>query len=175
MVTDGRMVTMGLAADALTFGRAVLAAPVGITAWAGNWTATALLLAVAWWSDLLDGIASRHAGGVTRLGGWDLGADTLVGAGVLTGLIVGRHAPTVWGVVGAVLGVGFVLLRNPALGMLLQALAYGLALFLILRHSPVGFGLAGVTIVAIAILGRSRLFGFVLPAFFSGVIGRRWR
>ncbi len=76
-------------ADVLTAGRMLLALPMGLAAYSAGWRATALLLSLSWWSDFLDGRLARRAGGSTRLGAWDLAADTLVGAGLLVGV---QHA-----------------------------------------------------------------------------------
>jgi len=162
----------GRSADALTAVRAVLAVPLALAAHAGNWSVAAVLLAVAWWSDFFDGRLARRSSESTALGDWDLAADTTVGAGLLIGLVLGHHVPPSWGVGGAVLGVGFLALRNPALGMLLQAAAYGPALFFAARSASPSFWLAAATIGAIAILDRRRLFGYVLPVFFGGILGR---
>lgn len=162
----------GRSADALTAVRAALAVPLALAAYAGNWSVAAVLLAVAWWSDFLDGRLARRSSEPTALGDWDLTADTTVGAGLLIGLVLGHQVPPSWGVGGAVLGVGFLALRNPALGMLLQAAAYGPALFFAARSASPSFWFAAATIGAIGILDRRRLFGYVLPVFFGSILGR---
>lgn len=159
-------------ADALTGGRMVLALPLGVAGYAGNWTITALLLSLSWWSDFFDGKLARRAGRGTRLGTWDLGADTLVGAGLLAGLVAGGHVAVPWGVAGTLLGAGYLTLGNPALGMLLQAIAYGFALWFAAEHSAIGLVAATATIAAIAIFSPSRFFGYLLPTFFKGILGR---
>lgn len=165
---------LGLLADGLTAGRALLSVPLAAVAWSGAWTEACLLLAASWWSDLLDGRLARRSGGATRLGRWDLAADTAVGAGLLVGLVGGGHVPMPWwGGAGVLLAAGYVALRNPALGMLLQAIAYGPTLwFGAVERSP-GFGVAVLSIVAIAVVDRARLLGYVLPTFFGGIVGRR--
>jgi hypothetical protein len=165
---------VGMVADGLTAGRALLSVPLAVVAWSGAWTGACLLLAASWWSDLLDGRLARRFGGATRLGRWDLAADTAVGAGLLVGLVGGGHVPAPWwGGAGALFAAGYVGLRNPAPGMLLQAIAYGPTLwFGAVERSP-GFGVAVLTIVAIAVVDRARLVGYVLPAFFGGLVGRR--
>ena len=164
---------LGRTADALTAGRLVLSVPLGAAAAAGWWNSTTVLLVVAWWSDFLDGRLARRSSAQTRLGDWDLAADTAVGAGLLAGLAVGGHVPALWAAAGALLGLGFLVLRNPALGMLLQAIAYGPTLWLAARHGRPAFILALATIAVIAVLDVRRLFDFLLPAFFRGVVGRR--
>ena len=165
----------GRAADLLSAGRALLGVPLGISASSGSWFAVAALLILSWWSDFLDGRLARRSGGRTKLGDWDLAADTTVGAGLLLGLVVGDHVPMLWGLAGGVLGAGFVVLRNPAFGMLLQAMAYGPALWFVGHESLPALALVAVTITVIAVLDASRLFGSVLPAFFGGILGRRER
>lgn len=165
--------TWGRAADSLTAGRALLALPVALVAWTGDWTAATLLLSAAWWSDFLDGRLARRAPVPTRLGQWDLAADTAVGAGLLTGLVGGGHLPPLTGAAGALLGIGFVMLGNAALGMVLQALAYGPVLWMAAWQGSPGFVVAALTISAIGVWDRARLLEYVLPTFFAGILGRR--
>lgn len=162
-------------ADALTLGRAMLAAPVAAVVWWGWWTPATLLLAAAWWSDFLDGHLARRADGDTRLGKWDLGVDTVVGGAAVVGLVGGGHIGWMWGVGVGVMGAGFVVTHNPALGMLVQAVGYGVVLWISASHSTGGLTVAVLTIVAILILNRSRFARWVLPTFFQGLVGRRHR
>jgi phosphatidylglycerophosphate synthase len=159
-------------ADLLTGGRILMALPLGVAGYGGNITATAVLLSLAWWSDFLDGRLARRAGGGTRLSGWDLGADTLVGAGLMTGLVAGGHILVPWGVAAALLGLGYIAFDNPSLGMLLQAIAYGSALWLAAGQATFGLVVAVATIAAITILSLPRLFGYLLPTFFRGLLGK---
>ena len=163
----------GRTADVLTVARALSALPLALSAWAGNWTLATLLLGAAWWSDFFDGRLARRAGGSTRLGRWDLPADTVVGAGLLAGLVAGSHLSPVLGVLGAALGVGYVVLGNASLSMLLQALAYGPVLWFAATGRSFGFAVAVLTIVAIGVWDRDRLVGWVLPTFFAGILGKR--
>jgi hypothetical protein len=160
------------AADALTAGRAALALPLAVFANAGRWAVVAVLLSIAWLSDYLDGRLARRAGGGTRLGRWDLAADTTVGAGLLAGLVAGGHLAGWVGLAGAGLGIGFFFLSNPALGMLLQTIAYGTALWFAAGEAVAAFAVAVVTIAGITAVSLPRLFGYVLPAFFNGLRGR---
>ncbi|HYV01610.1 MAG TPA: CDP-alcohol phosphatidyltransferase family protein, partial [Actinomycetota bacterium] len=113
---------MGLAADALTLARLVVAGALIPVLGARRLSLAAVLLGAAWISDFLDGRAARASAGRTRLGDVDLWADTFVGAGVVLGL-------TVWGWVPPAVGLGltalllaaFALTRNEAMSMLLQA------------------------------------------------------
>lgn len=158
-------------ADGLTAGRIVLAAPLAVTAASGWWYSVAVLLFFAWWSDFFDGRLAQRAPGETKLGQLDLTADTLVGGVLLAGLFAGGYVALGWALAGAVLAVGYGLRRNPAWGMLLQAIGYGNALWQIGWHARPALALTGGTVVSIAIIDRSRLFGYVLPAFFAGLVG----
>lgn len=159
-------------ADGLTAGRMVLAMPLIVSTFSGRWTATAALLAMAWWSDFLDGKLARISAVTTRLAGWDLIADTTVGTGVLVGLLAGGHLPVGWGVVGGLLGLVFVVFRNPAASFLLQGIAYSGALWFIAGRSALGLSLTTATIAVIAVLDARHFVGWVLPTFFRGISGR---
>lgn len=163
----------GRSADALTAGRAALGVPLGIAGASGRWTLCMWLLGIAWWSDFLDGRLARRAGGGTRFGEWDMTADTVVGSGLMVGLTVGGHVSPWWSLAAGALAIGYVVRRNPAIGMLIQAIAYGAALLLAAGAGAEGFWPAVVTIGLIAVLDVRRLFGYVLPTFFAGLAGRR--
>jgi phosphatidylglycerophosphate synthase len=183
--STGRDLRPGLsrAADALTATRMVLA---GLLAWlvgVGELEIAAAVLATAWVTDALDGVLAGAAGGGTRLGEWDLPADTLVGAGVLAGLAPHGWLPAPL-VVGAivVLGAAYVLLRNPFPAMALQAFAWGAILWRFWTDR-VAAGWVPVAVAgAIGIAERRRFVRVVLPAFFRGAAatarlrrGRDWR
>lgn len=172
---SGSVAAWGRAADALTASRALVSIPLALVTTRGKWAATAVLLCAAWWSDFLDGRLARRAAAPTRLGDWDLTADTVVGAGLVVGLVAGGHLPLLWGVVAALFGAGFILTGNEAHSMLLQAMGYGPALWLIAGTTVAGSALVGVTLASIAIVDCSRLFEYVLPSFFAGISGRRHR
>jgi phosphatidylglycerophosphate synthase len=163
----------GVWADALTLGRLILVIPLGISAFFGEWTATAVLLSGGWWSDFLDGKLARRASQPTMLGTWDMAVDTTVGAGLVAGLALGGHLPIWVGIVGAVLAVAAASWRNLSLAMLLQALGYGPVLWFALQASLVGFTVAVATIVVIALIDWRRLVEWTLPTFFRGLLGRR--
>ena len=116
---------LGRAADLLTLARLAVAPTLMATLAAGRLAAAAALLAGAWLTDALDGPAARAAELQTRLGRFDLVVDTAVGAGALAGLALAGDVPaTLAGTLLAVLGTGFLVLRNPALSMALQAVGY---------------------------------------------------
>jgi len=165
----------GLWADTLTVSRMVLAAPLLVSAAAGAWAIVAMLLAVAWWSDLLDGRLARRSTEPTRFGHLDLTADTVAGAGLLLGLVVGGHVPVWLGAVGAALGAVAVALRNPAAAMLVQVCGYAPALWFAYSEAIAGFVVAVASILVIAALDIRRFVTYVLPTFFKGLLGRQDR
>jgi phosphatidylglycerophosphate synthase len=95
---------------------------------AGDWPdhAGAAVVGSAWLSDFLDGRAARASARPTSLGGFDRWADTLVGAGAVVGFVASGWLPRAVGVVvvAGLLGA-FMLTRNEAMSMLLQATGYG--------------------------------------------------
>lgn len=135
----------------------------------GDLDAAAVTLAAAWLTDALDGAFAKAAGGGTRLGDWDLPADVLVGAGVLTGLgLGGYHAGALVVGVLVVFGTAFVVLRNPFPGMVLQAVAWG---GIVWRFWADRVAAGWVPIAVAGLIGiaeRRRLFQVVLPTFFRG-------
>ena len=162
---------VGLAADALTLGRLVVALALIAVLGTGRVTLGAALLGFAWISDFLDGRAARASGGRTRLGDVDLWADTFVGAGVVLGF-------TVWGWVHPVVGLGlvavllaaFALTRNEAMSMLLQATGYALALWRTWRDGhPASLWWLLTIIVVIAVVNRRIFWERSLPTFFGGL------
>jgi hypothetical protein len=162
---------LGLArtADVLTAARAALAVLLAWLVGSGHLDAAALVLAAAWASDALDGRLAQAAGGGTRLGEWDLPADTLVGVGVLAGLAIDTYLPALLVLAAVVvLGGAFALLRNPFPAMVLQAFAWGTILWRFwadrVAAGWVPVAVAGV----IGIAERDRFLRVVLPAFFRG-------
>ena len=110
----------------------------------------------------------------TRLGPYDLIVDSLVGAGLLAGLVYADIVPVLpWGLVGAALLVGFLVLRNEALGMLLQALAYGFFFAEVWTKEPRWMVMLAATIGGILVLDFRRFVRVVLPSFFAGISGRQ--
>ena len=137
---------------------------------AGRLAAAATLLAGAWLTDALDGPAARASELRTRLGRFDLVADTAVGAGVLAGLALAGDVPAglAWPLL-AVLGIGFLVLRNPALSMTLQAAGYAWLLWTLWDENEPAFWLPLGTAAGLLLLLHRRLFRTVIPAFFGGL------
>jgi phosphatidylglycerophosphate synthase len=162
---------MALVADLLTLSRALIAIGL-IAALSGRHLSTvAILISLAWLTDLLDGRAARAGAGGTRLGGWDLGVDTTVGVGALVGLLIAGAIPSwlAWGAL-LLLGVPFVILRHPTLSMILQAIAYAGVLALLWSEAGGIRWVPPVTIVTILVVGFNRFRTTTLPTFFSGFL-----
>ena len=160
------------AADALTLSRALLAMVIGWLAWRGLLDAAAVALGIAWLTDAFDGRVARLTGARTRLGDWDMAVDVLVGACLLAGLGLSGLVPRLLAIaVLAVVGTLYVVLRQAALGMVVQATAYGSFLWLLWARgvstwwAPVG------VIVLIAALDGRKLVRVILPEFFRGIAG----
>lgn len=163
---------MATVADGLTTLRALLVLPLFWATAAKAVALAAALLAVAWWSDLLDGKAARRANRPTRLGPWDPLFDAFVGAAVLGGLISADIIGLLpWGPIGVALLCGLLAWRNLSLGMLLQAIAYGFFLAEVWTREPVWMIILLVTIGMILLLDLRRFVTYVLPTFFAGLTG----
>lgn len=160
------------AADTLTLTRVVLAGLVGWLAWRGLLDAAAVALALAWLTDTLDGKVARLGDGRTRFGEWDMAVDVLVGASVLAGLGLAGLVPR-WLAAAVLVVVGglYLALRQPALGMVLQAAGYGAFLWRAFQDRVGTLWVPLATIVLIAILDGRKLVRVVLPEFFRGVAG----
>ena len=159
-----------IAADALTISRFGIALAIAVTV--GLWdalTVGTLLLCVAWLSDFADGQLARLSPG-TRLGRWDPIADAVVGVGVLVGLAVADRISVVpWIVLGALLMAGFLVSRNLSLGMVLQAISYGLLIVELAIDASGALWMLGATVAVIAIADGRRFTEVVLPTFFAGL------
>ena len=147
-----------------------LAPALAIVVGAGNLEASVVVLVLAWATDLTDGRLARAYPGTTRLGAWDPLADAAIGAGVLAGLSgAGRVTPLFAAIFIVVLGGGFVVLRNLALGMLLQAVAYAFFFGALWNDARVWFWVLVVAVLPIAAIDGRRLFQVILPDFFGGM------
>jgi phosphatidylglycerophosphate synthase len=162
---------LGLAADGLTLGRMVVAVALIPVLGVRRVALGAALLGCAWLSDYFDGRAARASTGRTRLGDFDLWADTFVGAGAVLGF-------TVWGWVPPVVGLGlaaflltaFALTKNEAMSMLLQATGYGLVLWRTWRDGHTVSLWWLLTIIAvIAVVNRRIFWERSLPTFLRGM------
>lgn len=159
-------------ADGLTATRAFLAVVLVVVVGSDHIGVAAGALCLAWMTDFLDGRVARAARGETRLGGFDFPVDVSVGVSVLVGLAISGALPVPFVLALLVaFGAGFLLLRNLALGMLLQAAGYGAFLWRLWNHTVYARWLPAVTIAVIALFDRHRLTRIVLPEFFRGVRG----
>lgn len=137
----------------------------------GRTTLGAAVVGLAWLSDFLDGRAARASARPTSLGGFDLWADTLVGAGAVLGFVAAGWLPWAVGVVvvAGLLGA-FMLTRNEAMSMLLQATGYGLVLWRTWRDGLFGALSWLLAIIAlIAVVNRRVFWERSLPTFLNGL------
>jgi hypothetical protein len=162
---------LAILADALTTSRFVLA--LLIAAWLGvadALTAVAFILSAAWITDYADGTLARKSGGGTVMGAWDPIADATVGLGLIVGLAIdGRIGALPWLVVAAVLMAAFLVTRNLSIGMVLQAVAYGLLIVELALDAPGALWVLGATAAVIGIADGRRFTDVVLPTFFGGL------
>jgi hypothetical protein len=167
--------TIAALADVLTAGRVPLAVAIAAAIGLGDaLVAGALLLCVAWVTDFLDGRLARRSGGETRLGDWDAKVDAAVGIGVTLGLVGARRAGVFpWLVLVLVLLVAFWVTGNLSLGMVLQAIAYGLLIVELAQDAPEVLWVMGATVGLIGVADGRRFAEVVLPTFFGGLgLGR---
>ena len=162
---------VGLAADALTLARLVVAIALIPVLGARRLTLGAVLLGSAWISDFLDGRAARASAGRTRLGDVDLWADTFVGAGAVLGFTVwGWVPPAVGLVLVALLLAAFALTRNEAMSMLLQATGYALVIWRTWRDGhPASLWWLLTIIAVIAVVNRRVFWQRSMPTFIGGL------
>lgn len=160
---------MAWIADLLTGVRGLIAFALIASLASGFLKTSAALVALAWITDNLDGRIARKSERETRFADRDLDVDTMVGAGILVGVVLGGYAGTwlVWGSL-LLLGVPYVLLRRPTLSMLLQAVAYAIHLRLLWTEAREVFWVPVLAIGAILIIDFDRFRTVTLPTFFGG-------
>jgi len=106
----------------------------------------------------------------THLGRFDLVVDTVVGAGALVGLAVADEIPALLtAALVVVLGSSFLVLRNPALSMALQAAGYGWLLWTLWNDGTPAVWLPLATAAGLGLVLHRRLFRAVIPAFLRGL------
>jgi hypothetical protein len=156
--------------------RLAAAAALAVALAAGRLELAAALLAAAWLTDAVDGQAARASGATTHLGRFDLLVDTAVGAGALVGLtLVGEIPALLTGVLLLVLGGGFLLLRNPALSMSLQAIGYAWLLWTLWDEGEQAVWLPLATAGGLLLVFHRRLLRTEIPAFLNGLATMRRR
>lgn len=164
------MITRAQVADALTASRVVLAMLVAMTLALGAFPAAAVVLVVAWLTDLVDGRLARSAQTPTRLGGWDFRIDVSLGAAILVGLALsGSASPWLVVPVIGVLTAVTLLTGNPSPSMLLLAFAYAWFLWLLLDRRPLLWWLPFASILMLLVIDWQRFTRVILPAFFRGI------
>jgi hypothetical protein len=163
------MEPMAWAADILTASRVALALLLILAVANGSLTVGAVMLVLAWLTDLFDGRLARAASKGTRLGEWDLRVDTTVGVAILVGLMLaGRASPLLVLVVIGALGGVAVLTGNPAPAMLLQGFSYAWFLGVLMADRPRLWWLPFAIIPVLLVADWRRFFRVVLRAFFKG-------
>jgi phosphatidylglycerophosphate synthase len=158
------------AADGLTVARGLLAAALAGVLVFDHVAVASWMLTAAWITDALDGRLARASTQATRLGHLDLAVDTSVGAGLLLGMAASGHVSWVLaaGLLVA-LGGGFLVSKNAALAMVLQAVAYAWFLVTLWQVHPLLRWLPLAVIVGLLIAEYRRLTTVAIPTFLSEV------
>jgi phosphatidylglycerophosphate synthase len=157
-------------ADVLTGGRVVLGIAIVGALITDRVNLFSILLSLAWASDVFDGRLARSSGRRTLFGETDMLIDTVVGVCVLLGLALSDRAPLGLVLVGiVVLGALYLRTRNPAISQVLQGVAYGGALWLILRSPDATLLIPLGTLGVLMLLEYRKFFDKVLPMFFHGI------
>jgi len=159
-------------ADGLTGVRLVIGLGLIPVLWDSHLSAAAVLLSMAWITDLLDGRFARRAGVEGRLGRWDMEIDTAVGAGLLIGM-VGPQIVPLWAAAAAIVVLGGLFVAgNLAAAMLLQLAAYLPFIGKLWADRPPAWWLPLATVAAIGTIDRHRLVRVNIPNFLQGLRGR---
>lgn len=154
-------------ADGLTGLRMVLAVAVVPAAWASRLGLTAIIVATAWLTDLVDGRLARLSGEKGRLASWDLRADTMLGACLLVGLAGAGIAP-LWLIPLAVALAALYLLGSVSASMLLQLCGYVPLLVVLWTDRPPAWWLPVVVPLLIGLIDWRRLLTVNIPVFLDG-------
>jgi phosphatidylglycerophosphate synthase len=158
-------------ADVLTGSRLVMGPVIVAALVTDRVLLFAIILSIAWATDVFDGRLARSAGRPTLFGDTDMLIDTWVGVCVLLGFGLSERAPLwVVGVVIVLLGALYLATRNPAVSQALQAIGYGGALWLIFVSEEASLAIPLGTLAVLMLLEYKKFFGKVLPMFFKGVI-----
>lgn len=162
---------LAVIADGLTLARVVLAVALVPVLGARRTALAASMVGTAWLTDFLDGRAARSSETPTRLGAFDLWADTLVGAGAVIGFVAWGWVPAFVGLgVVTILLIAFALTRIEALSMILQATGYALVLWRTWRDGhPSALAWLLAVIGIIAFVNRRIFWERSLPTFFGGL------
>ena len=171
MATAGRDAP-AIAADVLTGARLIASLAFVFLLPARAMTGVAILLSLAWISDFFDGRLARLSTSPTRLGFWDLWADTTIGVGLILGLLVEGTLPLWAGITSLVLFGGLSIAGNVAAMMLLQLTGFVPTLWLLWTDRPALWWLPVATALLIGALDWRRLVFTNIRSFLRGVLGR---
>lgn len=160
------------AADVLTTIRLLGAIAVALLISAGLWTMVALLVAMVWISDLLDGRLARLSGLQTRLGRLDLVFDTLFGTGIVLGLLIAGILPLWLGLGSMIVFGGLFFAGNVAAAMLLQLTGFVPLLVALWERKPATWWAPFAVALLAAVVDWRRLVFTNIPMFIRGVTGR---
>jgi phosphatidylglycerophosphate synthase len=157
-------------ADVLTGSRLVMGVVIVVALTGDRLLLFAIILSIAWATDVFDGRLARAANRPTLFGDSDMLVDTWVGACVLVGFGASDRLP-IWLVAGLIVGLGALYLRsrNPAVSQVLQAVGYGGALWVIFQSEEASVAIPLGTLAVLMLLEYKKFFGKVLPMFFEGV------
>jgi phosphatidylglycerophosphate synthase len=126
------------------------------------------MLATGWITDASDGRLARASTCATRLGHLDLAIDTSVGACLLLGMATSGHVSWVLAAgLLVVLGGGFLVSKNAALAMMLQAVAYAWFLVTLWQTQPLLRWLPLAVVAGLLIVEYRQLTTVVVPTFLS--------
>lgn len=159
------------AADALTAARFVAAVAVVPLLASGRLSLVALLVSLSWLSDLVDGRLARASGHVTRLGPFDLTADTIFGGAIVVGLMAAGHLPLLIGTGSIIVFGGLFITGNVAASMILQLTGYIPLLNVLWGEKPAIWWLPYAAAGFAAAIDWRRLVSTNVPAFLDGVLG----
>jgi phosphatidylglycerophosphate synthase len=161
---------LAVLADVLTGSRLVLGVAAAGALVGDDVHLFSILLSVAWATDVFDGRLARSSGRSTFFGESDMLIDTWVGACVLAGFGLSDRAP-LWLIITGIVVLGAVYLwtMNPAVSQVLQAIAYGAALWLIFTSEDATVAIPLGTLAVLMLLEYKKFYRKVLPMFFGGV------
>ncbi len=160
---------VALLADFMTVSRLGLALIVGGAVATDRLGLAAVVLVVAWATDVFDGMLARAATSPTRLGDWDFRVDVTLGIALLAGLAAADHLHPLLAVGILLIGVGWTQVSgNPAPAMLMMAVGYGRFLILLVSRQPDLWWVPFAAMPILLVLQWRRFSRVVLPAFFHG-------
>ena len=143
-------------ADTLTGTRLILAVGLLSVVAFDNLNWAAILITLTWIAGFLDGRVMRPSPHPTRMGNWDLRADTTVGIGLLIGLGIPHHAP--WTVILAVMATAAAaLIGHPSPAVLTLGFTYIWLIWLLYAQRPPDWWLPLLAAAIIGVAHANRL------------------